>query len=69
MLPQPAEKSEFKPRRKIRFPKIVSYAAQLNVNRSHLYRVLSGERKSPDLLKRFRDVQRLDDPQTQKPTN
>jgi hypothetical protein len=60
MLPQRNKESQPKRRRKIRFPKIVFHARQLNVNRSHLYRVLIGERESPGLLKRFRDVQRLD---------
>ena len=64
MLPQLTNESQPKHRRKIRFPHIVSIAQQLNVERSHLFRVLSGERKSPGLLKRFRDVQRIEEAPT-----
>jgi hypothetical protein len=41
-----------------RFPKIVFYAAQLGVTRSHLWRVLTGERKSPGLVQRFNSLQK-----------
>lgn len=56
MLRRLTAKSE-KQRRKIRFPGIVAHAEKLGVNRSHLYRVLTGERPSPSLFERFQALQ------------
>ena len=55
MLRQPTAKGEAK-RRKIRFPGIVVCAQKLGVDRSHLFRVLTGERKSPPLMDRFNQL-------------
>ncbi|MBQ9727337.1 MAG: hypothetical protein IJV65_07515 [Kiritimatiellae bacterium] len=40
-------------RRRTRFPHIGKAAAQLGVERTHLWRVLTGERKSASLLARY----------------
>lgn len=51
MLPQRRRKST---KKRLRFPGIVAAAAFLGVTRVHLYRVLTKERRSPELLKRYR---------------
>jgi DNA-binding phage protein len=51
MLPQRRKKIT---KKRIRFVGIVANAEKLGVTRIHLYRVLTGERRSPDLLKRYR---------------
>jgi hypothetical protein len=54
-LRQPKNKSQPKEKkRQILYPNIVINARLLGVNRSHLWRVLTGERKSPGLLRRFK---------------
>ncbi len=40
-------------RRRTRFPHIGKASEQLGVERTHLWRVLSGERKSASLLARY----------------
>jgi hypothetical protein len=55
MLRQRKQKGTAK--RYIRFKGIVRDAEILGVSRIHLYRVLTGERRSP-LLARYRDLQR-----------
>ncbi len=40
-------------RRRTRFPHIGKAAEQLGVERTHLWRVLSGQRKSASLLRRY----------------
>jgi hypothetical protein len=47
------QKSGRSNKRKIIFPNILNQADLLGVNRTHLWRVLTGERESPDLLHRF----------------
>lgn len=50
MMPQHAEKHDTKIRRRrgdTKYPGIVEAARVLKVNRSHIYRVLEGERRSP----------------------
>lgn len=49
MLPQQRKKHT---RKRKRFAGIVAAAAKFEVTRVHLYRVLIGERHSPDLRKR-----------------
>ena len=44
-------------KRLVRFPNIVRHAHLLGVNRSHLYRVLVGERVSTGLVDRYRQLQ------------
>lgn len=41
-------------KRRIRFPGITQAARDLGVTRTHLYYVLTGDRKSPTLLKQWR---------------
>ena len=41
-------------RRKTRFPHIGKACEELGVSRTHLYYVLTGQRKSPKLLRRYR---------------
>lgn len=45
-------------RRKVRFPKICMYADLLHVSRNHLFKVLTGERTSPQLLTRYETLRR-----------
>lgn len=42
-----------KRRKRIRFPKIFAHADALGVERSHLYRVLTGQRTSASLKRRY----------------
>jgi hypothetical protein len=51
MLPQQRRKST---KKRIRFAGIGKAAAALEVTRVHLYRVLVGERRSPELKRRYR---------------
>jgi len=46
-------------RGKTRYPGIVEAARALGVNRSHIYRVLEGERRSPRVEAYFRKLARL----------
>lgn len=39
---------------KVRFPRIARDAAALGVDRTHLWRVLTGRRESASLLRRYR---------------
>jgi hypothetical protein len=55
MLPQPKRKST---KKRIRFAGIVAAARKLDVTRIHLYRVLTGERRSPGLMRRYRALKR-----------
>lgn len=41
--------------KRVRFPGIGAFAEKAGVNRSHAYRVLVGERKSPRLQKLWRE--------------
>lgn len=41
--------------RAVRFPGLVAFCREQEVDRTHAYRVLSGERQSRRLLLRFRD--------------
>jgi hypothetical protein len=45
-------------RKKIRFPGIMRDAVLLQVERTHLYRVLTGEKIIPTLLARYRKLKR-----------
>jgi hypothetical protein len=66
MVLQPTAKSE--PKRggcRVRFPGIVRHAKSLGVERSHLYRVLTGERQTP-LLARYQALV-SNEPKTTKP--
>ena len=56
MLPGHERESESK--RRVRFPGICEDAFRLGVSREHLYRVLTGERKSKSLLKRYTEMKR-----------
>jgi hypothetical protein len=42
------------PRNPVRFPGIVRHARQMKVSRMHLYLVLTGQRTSHRLLRRYR---------------
>ena len=42
-----------------RFPGIVADARELGVNRIHLYLVLSGQRQSKSLLRRYANLQKF----------
>jgi hypothetical protein len=46
------------PRGKTRFPQIGTHAQELGVERSHLYRVLNGERVSASLMRRYQALTR-----------
>ena len=57
-LPQPTTECQPKgKKRQIRFPNIGRHAHLLGVTRSHLYRVLVGERVSTGLVDRYRQLQ------------
>ena len=59
MLPATSIKSSQKRVRsntRVRFPNIVEDAAMLDVERTHLYRVLTGARPSKSLLARYRQL-------------
>lgn len=45
-----------KPRGPTRFPGITADATRLGVDRVHLFRVLTGERKSASLVARYREL-------------
>jgi hypothetical protein len=51
-----ATRRKVQPKRGIRFRGIVSDAIALGVERTHLYRVLTGERPSVSLMRRYRDL-------------
>jgi hypothetical protein len=55
MLPVSPNKSESK-RRVVQFVGIVADATRLGVSREHLYRVLTGQRISKSLLKRYQEL-------------
>ena len=63
MMPQQTEKHDTKVRSRRRgknkYPGIVEAARALGVNRSHIYRVLEGERRSPRVEAYFRKLARL----------
>lgn len=40
--------------RRVRFPGLMTAARELGVERSHLYRVLSGQRESRRLMRQYR---------------
>lgn len=48
----PATPEETNPKR-VRFEGIIADARRLGVDRTHLYRVLTGKRESKELLKRY----------------
>jgi len=54
MLPATSSEGQSKKKRCVRFPGICEDAATLKVSREHLYRVLTGQRISHSLLKRYR---------------
>jgi hypothetical protein len=54
MLPVPPKKGESK--RTVQFVGICADARKLGVCREHLYRVLTGQRVSQSLLKRYREL-------------
>ena len=43
---------------RVRFPGIVEHAAKLGVTRIHLWMVLTGDRESKRLLRRYRELKR-----------
>ena len=54
MLPVSSNKGESK--RRVQFVGICADAVKLGVSREHLYRVLTGQRTSQSLLKRYREL-------------
>lgn len=50
-----ASQQKGKRKRAVRFRGITRAAADLGVERSHLYRVLSGQRESRSLMRRFQE--------------
>jgi hypothetical protein len=54
MLRVPSNKSESK--RRVQFIGICADAVKLGVSREHLYRVLTGQRMSKSLLKRYQEL-------------
>lgn len=62
MMPQHKEKHDHKVKRArsaTKYPGILEAARVLGVNRSHIYRVLEGERKSPRIEAYFAKVKKL----------
>ncbi|MBV9657174.1 MAG: hypothetical protein JO295_03595 [Verrucomicrobia bacterium] len=56
-LAQQAPLARKRPGRHItRFPNLMAHARALGVERSHLYRVLLGQRPSARLLRRYREL-------------
>jgi hypothetical protein len=60
MLPVPLTEGEPKRRGRVRFPGICEDATRLGITREHLYRVLTGKRKSKSLLKRYTQLKYLE---------
>ena len=58
-----------KPKRVVTHPNICAHAKALGVSREHLYRVLTGQRDSRELMLRYQAILAGDipDPQTYKP--
>jgi len=50
--------NESEPKRRVRFPGICAAARELGVTREHLYRVLSGQRVSHSLLRRYHQLKK-----------
>jgi hypothetical protein len=65
MLPAPPKKSESK--RQVLFVGICADAVKLGVCREHLYRVLTGQRVSKSLLKRYQELKAKGDQPAHQP--